>query len=146
MRLPEAYRSLPRPSSAPKPNHPPGSVVYQHIPVPQLESEIIHGFIALRGDYTRLALPFIPRTFLWKLHYFTSWTEAERNRVPSFLGGDPAAGSPTATLLRLNPPCEAQIRHGRFDHASSKPHSGGSTGSVCKEQGRIHRTMMTCGY
>ena len=63
-----------------------------------------------------------------------------------FLGGDPAAGSPTATLLRLNPPCEAQIRHGRFDHASSKPHSGGSTGSVCKEQGRIHRTMMTCGY
>ncbi len=26
------------------------------------------------------------------------------------LGGDPAADSPTATLLRLNPPCEAQIR------------------------------------
>lgn len=27
------------------------------------------------------------------------------------LGGDPAADSPTATLLRLKPPCEAQIRH-----------------------------------
>ena len=26
------------------------------------------------------------------------------------LGGDPAADSPTATLLRLNPPCGAQIR------------------------------------
>lgn len=25
-------------------------------------------------------------------------------------GGDPAADSPTATLLRLNPPCGAQIR------------------------------------
>ena len=28
----------------------------------------------------------------------------------SFLGGDPAAGSPTATLLRLFPPHETQIR------------------------------------
>ena len=27
-------------------------------------------------------------------------------------GGDPAADSPTATLLRLKPPCEAQIRPG----------------------------------
>ena len=26
------------------------------------------------------------------------------------VGGDPAADSPTATLLRLKPPCEAQIR------------------------------------
>ena len=26
------------------------------------------------------------------------------------LGGDPAADSPTATLLRLNPPCEIQVR------------------------------------
>ena len=27
-----------------------------------------------------------------------------------FLGGDPAADSPTATLLRLNPPCKIQVR------------------------------------
>ena len=41
MRLPGAYRSLPRPSSAPKPSHPTGSVVYQQIfPVPRLESEV----------------------------------------------------------------------------------------------------------
>ena len=29
---------------------------------------------------------------------------------PSFLGGDPSAGSPTDTLLRLNPPCRRQAR------------------------------------
>ena len=43
MRLPGAYRSLPRPSSAPKPSHPTGSVVYQqniYFPVPRLESEV----------------------------------------------------------------------------------------------------------
>ena len=33
---------------------------------------------------------------------------------PSFVGGDPSAGSPTDTLLRLNPPCrrQARIPHG----------------------------------
>ena len=29
---------------------------------------------------------------------------------PVFLGGDPSAGSPTDTLLRLNPPCRRQAR------------------------------------
>jgi hypothetical protein len=29
---------------------------------------------------------------------------------PSFLGGDPSAGSPTDTLLRLNPPRRRQAR------------------------------------
>src|SRR5205807_1724582 len=29
---------------------------------------------------------------------------------------------------------------------SPKPNSGGATGGVCKEQGRIHRAMMTRGY
>ena len=38
----------------------------------------------------------------------TNWVGASpRSRS---VGGDPAADSPTATLLRLNPPCEAQIR------------------------------------
>ena len=63
-----------------------------------------------------------------------------------FLGGDPAAGSPTATLLRLNPPYEPQVRHDQQDRASPETHSGGSTGSVCKEQGYIRRTMMTFDY
>ena len=29
----------------------------------------------------------------------------------SFLGGDPAAGSPAATLLRLLPPCQTWVRY-----------------------------------
>ena len=36
------------------------------------------------------------------------WGGPPRGR--SAIGGDPAADSPTATLLRLKPPCEAQIR------------------------------------
>ena len=30
--------------------------------------------------------------------------------------------------------------------ASSKPFLGGVTGGVCKEQGRIHRTVVTVSY
>jgi len=30
--------------------------------------------------------------------------------------------------------------------ASPSLRSDGATGGVCKEQGRIHRTMLTCGY
>ena len=62
------------------------------------------------------------------------------------LGGDPAAGSPTATLLRLLPPCLAKVRHDQQGRASPKLNSDGATGGVCKEQGRIHRAMMTRGY
>ncbi len=32
------------------------------------------------------------------------------------------------------------------DGASPHPRSGGATGGVCKEQGRIHRAMLTRGY
>ncbi len=59
-------------------------------------------------------------------------------------GGDPAADSPTATLLRLKPPCEAQIQPAW--PASSGPHSGALTGGVCKEQGRIHRALLRRDY
>ena len=59
-------------------------------------------------------------------------------------GGDPAADSPTATLLRLKPPCGAQIRPPKA--ASSGPHSGALTGGVCKEQGRIHRRLLSGDY
>ena len=62
------------------------------------------------------------------------------------IGGDPAAGSPTATLLRLLPPCGTQIRRSQEDRASPKPHSDGATGGVCKERGRINRAMMTRDY
>ncbi len=46
--------------------------------------------------------------------------ETGTQRVPAslFLGGDPSAGSPTDTLLRLNPPCrrQARIRHKAQPH------------------------------
>jgi hypothetical protein len=53
VRLPGAYRSLPRPSSALKPSHPSHSVVTsKQLPVPQLESEPIHGVIAASVVHT----------------------------------------------------------------------------------------------
>ena len=64
----------------------------------------------------------------------------------SSLGGDPAAGSPTAALLRLLPPHRPQIRRTPKEHASSRGDSDGATGGVCKERGRIHRAMMTRDY
>ena len=63
-----------------------------------------------------------------------------------FLGGDPAAGSPTATLLRLLPPHRTWVRDSHQDCVSPKPDLGGATGGVCKERGRIHRAVMTRDY
>lgn len=59
------------------------------------------------------------------------------------LGGDPAADSPTATLLRLNPSHKRYLRHLTVN---SKAPSGityfhGLTGGVCKTRERIHRGM-----
>ncbi len=43
---------------------------------------------------------------------FEDFCSVYRHLVGVFfcLGGDPAADSPTATLLRLNPPCKVQVR------------------------------------
>ena len=38
------------------------------------------------------------------------WAHCRGGSESRSVGGDPAADSPTATLLRLKPPCEAQIR------------------------------------
>ena len=62
------------------------------------------------------------------------------------IGGDPAAGSPTATLLRLLPPRILETRYDQIDQTSFLVHSDGATGGVCKEQRRIHRAMMTHDY
>ena len=64
----------------------------------------------------------------------------------NFVGGDPSAGSPTDTLLRLNPPYQPRIRTSSKKIFSSKANSDGLTGGVCKEQGRIHRGMLTRDY
>ncbi len=82
------------------------------------------------------------RTQNLSVNHFTGST----SRPIADLGGDPAAGSPTATLLRLLPPRRPQIRRGRIDSASSVTSSGGATGGVCKERGRVHRAMLTRGY
>ena len=62
------------------------------------------------------------------------------------VGGDPYAGSPTDTLLRLNPPCRTQVRTPQKEKPSLRPNSDGLTGGVCKEQGHIHRGMLTRDY
>ena len=68
--------------------------------------------------------------------------------VPSlyFLGGDPSAGSPTDTLLRLNPARRTQVRIPQKERPSLRPDSHDLTGGVCKEQGHIHRLLLTGDY
>ena len=106
--------------------------------------------------------------------FFTpSWVSRGQNRLDSIIaqihrGGLKRTLSWLAPLLAqevirpqvpLRPPCydfsplaglrfDAARRAPRrpTDHASPKPRSGGATGSVCKEQGRIHRGLMTRGY
>ena len=68
----------------------------------------------------------------------------------SLKGGDPAAGSPTATLLRLHPsryqalgacfPC------GLAQRLRVSAHSHGVTGGVYKARERIHRSLLICDY
>jgi hypothetical protein len=62
------------------------------------------------------------------------------------VGGDPSAGSPTDTLLRLSPPCRISVRKPQSEISLLRPYSGGLTGGVCKEQGHIHRLMLTSDY
>src|SRR4051812_41406218 len=58
-------------------------------------------------------------------------------------GGDPAAGSPTATLLRLRPSHRARLRRlpplRVGSPTSGAPDSHGVTGGVYKARERIHR-------
>jgi hypothetical protein len=65
-------------------------------------------------------------------------------------GGDPAALSSTATLLRLHPPYQAYLRQ-RPPLLVSLPASGildsdGVTGGVYKARERIHRAVLMCDY
>ncbi len=65
-------------------------------------------------------------------------------------GGDPAALSSTATLLRLHPPYQAYLRHRPpllvRQATSGTPNSGGVTGGVYKARERIHRAMLMRDY
>ncbi len=70
------------------------------------------------------------------------------------LGGDPAPGSPRATLLRLHPSHEPH-RSNRSPHfrrsgvklaTSGTTHSHGVTGGVYKARERIHRGVLIRDY
>ena len=65
-------------------------------------------------------------------------------------GGDPAARSRTATLLRLHPNHQPDARHlpprGVGPAPSRLAGFRGVTGGVYKARERIHRTMLTRGY
>lgn len=78
----------------------------------------MHGFIEKRPySKDQSSSPSSPISRDRELHVDFLWVE---HVLPNlFLGGDPAAGSPTATLLRLNPPYEAPVRHGQH---STMPH------------------------
>ena len=68
----------------------------------------------------------------------------------SLKGGDPAAGSPTATLLRLHPNHESYLgplpplRVGV--QTSSTIHFRDVTGGVYKARERIHGIVLICHY
>ena len=68
----------------------------------------------------------------------------------SYKGGDPAAGSPTATLLRLHPnhrPYRRRLLLLRVSSpASGKTDFRGVTGGVYKARERIHPSMLTSNY
>ena len=65
-------------------------------------------------------------------------------------GGDPAAGSPTATLLRLRPsrlPYRGRQAPSRVTSTpSGRTNSHGVTGGVYKTRERIHRGMLIRDY
>ena len=70
--------------------------------------------------------------------------------ITPYKGGDPAAPSGTATLLRLSPPHEAHLRKLLPSRVGSPPsgalHSADLTGGVYKARERIHRAMMLRDY
>ncbi len=65
-------------------------------------------------------------------------------------GGDPAAPSGTATLLRLHPPCKAYLQQRPplqvRQPASGTLYSDGVTGGVYKARERIHRAVLMRDY
>src|SRR5579885_2857406 len=82
------------------------------------------------------------------MSHYIPFRDRSRRKITPFnvVGGDPAARSRTATLLRLLPPRRPKVRCRQLADTSPLANSGGATGGVCKEQGRIHRAVVTCGY
>ena len=80
------------------------------------------------------------------------WLIASKQRAGRFFlkGGDPAAGSPTATLLRLHPNHRPYRRRLPLllvsSPASGKTDFRGVTGGVYKARERIHPSMLISNY
>ena len=71
-------------------------------------------------------------------------------KINLFKGGNPAAGSPTATLLRLNPshsPYRVRLPPLLVSSSNSgKENFHGLTGGVYKTRERIHRSVLIYDY
>ena len=87
--------------------------------------------------------------------YLYRGRNAEKSKSNLFVytpykGGDPAAPSGTATLLRLSPPHEAHLRKLLPLRVSPPPsgalHSADLTGGVYKARERIHRVILLRDY
>ncbi len=61
-------------------------------------------------------------------------------------GGDPAARSRTATLLRLHPNHQTQLGTSSIRGTSVATDFRGVTGGVYKARERIHRSLLICDY
>ena len=61
-------------------------------------------------------------------------------------GGDPAARSRTATLLRLHPNYQSQLGTSSIRGTSVAFDFRGVTGGVYKARERIHRSLLICDY
>ena len=127
LRLPPDYRGLPRPSSASCAKASAARPYYLRFPLVSVSQKMIsdgyaHRSIALRSQM----------------------------RLSWLFGGDPAARSRTATLLRLHPPHPPHLRRlrplGVRPAASGADDSGGVTGGVYKARERIHRGVLIRDY
>ena len=116
MHLPEAYRSLPRPSSSPKPSHPPDSVVYQ--PGEPQSPVGVRGLCTASLHYSlRSLLTLHPQPFGRELHLILG-----RKTIPedsSFLSKEVIRPQ-----VPLRPPCYdfTLLTKLRFDAANFRPH------------------------
>ncbi len=101
------------------------------------------GVIVARSDYRHIADFSVMRLT-------SNDRRSEERRRHSLKGGDPAAGSPTATLLRLRP--SHRPYHRRLPPLRvGVPTSGtvgfhGVTGGVYKARERIHRGVLIRDY
>jgi hypothetical protein len=165
VRLPEAFRSLSRPSSpvrAKASTVRPCSLdrIDQHAP-PSSGRRVDSGppsYRTLHAWCSRLPLSTtytqLPSTQVFKcnqdrgvpaqfVRLVSSCFRSRRTYSRLQKGGDPAAGSPTATLLRLRPSHRARLRRlpplRVGSPTSGAPDSHGVTGGVYKARERIHR-------